>query len=287
VLVLDLGRPDRLMVAMTHFNFKSIFAWNVILYSGFFGIVAAYLWTMMDWKVKPFYKPAAILAFSWRLVLTTGTGSIFGFLVAREAYGQAVMAPLFIAMSFAYGLAVFILVLVASYRLTGRELGTGLINRLGRLLALFCAANLYFVALQHVTALYFAGRGAVEAWVLTGAGGLTLLFWLAQVGLGGVLPMAMGWGTCSHRRVVVPMAAALVILGGIAQVYIIIVGGQSWPLTLFPGMEVSSTFFDGQIHAYSPSLPEIVLGIGGFAIALLVTVVGATVLRFLPEGLAD
>ena len=29
VLMLDLGRPDRLIVAMTHFNFKSIFAMNI------------------------------------------------------------------------------------------------------------------------------------------------------------------------------------------------------------------------------------------------------------------
>ncbi|MCU7854887.1 MAG: polysulfide reductase NrfD, partial [Candidatus Thiodiazotropha sp. (ex Lucinoma borealis)] len=43
VLVLDLGRPDRLIVAMTEYNFKSIFAWNVILYSGFFAIVGVYL----------------------------------------------------------------------------------------------------------------------------------------------------------------------------------------------------------------------------------------------------
>ena len=35
VLVLDLGRPDRLIVAMTTYNFKSIFAWNIFLYVGF------------------------------------------------------------------------------------------------------------------------------------------------------------------------------------------------------------------------------------------------------------
>ena len=37
VLVLDLGRPDRLIVAMTTYNFKSIFAWNIFLYVGFVG----------------------------------------------------------------------------------------------------------------------------------------------------------------------------------------------------------------------------------------------------------
>ena len=43
ILVLDLGRPDRLIVAMTTYNFKSIFAWNIFLYSGFFVILAALL----------------------------------------------------------------------------------------------------------------------------------------------------------------------------------------------------------------------------------------------------
>ena len=33
VLVLDLGRPDQLIVAMTIYNFKSIFAWNIFLYT--------------------------------------------------------------------------------------------------------------------------------------------------------------------------------------------------------------------------------------------------------------
>ena len=34
VLVLDLGRPDRLLIAMTQYNFRSIFAWNIFLYTG-------------------------------------------------------------------------------------------------------------------------------------------------------------------------------------------------------------------------------------------------------------
>jgi Ni/Fe-hydrogenase subunit HybB-like protein len=44
VLVLDLGRPDRLIVAMTYYNFKSIFAWNIFLYTGFMAVVVVYLW---------------------------------------------------------------------------------------------------------------------------------------------------------------------------------------------------------------------------------------------------
>ena len=51
----------------------------------------------------------------WRLALTTGTGSIFGFLVARQAYDAAIMAPMFIIMSFAYGLALYLLVLMFTF----------------------------------------------------------------------------------------------------------------------------------------------------------------------------
>ena len=114
VLVLDLGRPDRLIVAMTYYNFKSIFAWNIYLYVGFLGVVVVYLWMMMERKMNRFTQAAGMTAFLWRLTLTTGTGSIFGFLVARQAYDAAIMAPMFILMSFAYGLAIFNLVLMAS-----------------------------------------------------------------------------------------------------------------------------------------------------------------------------
>ena len=86
VLVLDLGRPDRLTVAMTYYNFKSIFAWNIFLYTGFFAVVAVYLWMMMERRMNDYSKPIGMFAFIWRLTLTTGTGSIFGFLEIGRAH---------------------------------------------------------------------------------------------------------------------------------------------------------------------------------------------------------
>ena len=86
----------------------------LILYTGFFGIVGIYLWTMLDWQVEKYKRIAGTAAFIWRLVLTTGTGSIFGFLVSRQAYDAAIMAPMFIIMSFSFGLAIYLLVLMAS-----------------------------------------------------------------------------------------------------------------------------------------------------------------------------
>jgi [DsrC]-trisulfide reductase subunit P len=288
VLVLDLGRPERLTVAMTHYNFKSIFAWNIFLYTGFFAVVAVYLWTMFERRMNRHSGRVGLVAFVWRLVLTTGTGSIFGFLVARQAYNSALLAPLFIAMSFSFGLAVFLLVLIAACRGSGRALGEALLERLGRLLGVFVAAVLYFVAVYHLTNLYVARQYEVERFVLLEGGVYTALFWVGQVLVGSVVPLVLLFAPAFRRSGrAVTAAAACVILGGLAQIYVLILGGQAFPQLMFPGKEVTSSFFDGVVATYAPSLPEVALGVGGVALALALTAVALKALPFLPRSLAD
>ncbi len=287
VLVLDLGRSDRLIVAMTNFNLKSMFTWNVFLYSGFFALVGIYLWTMLDRSVKSWTKTAGTAAFLWRLVLTTGTGSLFGFLIARELYGTGLLAPMFIIMSFAYGLAIYLMVLAAAYAWTGRPLGDAVMLRLKTLLAVFVAAVLYFVAVHHLTNLYFAKAHAVEAFILRDGGAITSLFWIGQILIGCVIPLVILLTALGRQRSWLMIACALVILGGIAQMYVTIIGAQAYPLDMFPGFRASSSFFDGEVHAYTPSTPELFLGLGGVAVALLVTTFAVKVLRLLPVSLDD
>jgi molybdopterin-containing oxidoreductase family membrane subunit len=280
VLVLDLGRPDRLIVAMTHYNFKSIFAWNIFLYTGFFAVVAIYLWTMFERRMNGYTTRAGVAAFLWRLVLTTGTGSIFGFLVAREPYDSALLAPLFIVMSFSFGTAVFVLVLMAACRWSERPLADELLARLGRLLGIFVAAVLYFVAVHRLTNLYVARQLEFERFLLVDGGVYTALFWIGQVLVGGIVPLALVFAMRS--RAALAAAAACVVAGGLAQIYVIIIGGQAFPQQIFPGKEVSSSFFDGVVASYAPSLPELALGFGGVGLALALTLVGLKVLPFLP-----
>ena len=281
VLVLDLGRPDRLIVAMTNYNFRSIFAWNIFLYSGFMGLTAVYLWTLMERRANRWSKPAGIAALIWRLTLTTGTGLIFGFLVAREAYDAALLAPLFIAMSLAFGLAVFIPVTM----ICCAPLGDGPVRRLGRLLGVFVAAVLYFTVVQHLVKYNAVASAGVERFILFEGGAISALFWIGQVGLGEILPLALLFGSASRGRVLT--AAGLVILGGFAQLYVIIIGGQAYPLDLFPGMEITSSFFDGEISVYRPSLAEFGLGLGGCAVAAMIALIGLRILPFLPDTLTE
>jgi len=284
VIMLDLGRADRLVVAMTHFNPTSVFGWNVILYPGMFGIVAVYIWTLMEKRMYPYSKPVAVTAFIWRLLLTTGTGSIFGFLVARQAYQSAILAPMFIIMSFAWGLAVFMLVQKAMFAWNDMELHPAIRSRMKNLLGVFVAAVFYFVAVYHLTNIYFAKEVAFERFILVDGGIYPTLFWGGWLFLGTILPLAILYlPGISAMRGSVMAASLLVILGAFCQLYVFIIGGEAFPLEIFPGMTASSSFFDGQIDTYAPSLPEFLLGVSGIGIAFTMTVVGVRVLGFLPQ----
>jgi len=283
VLMLDLGRPERMIVAATHYNFKSVFAWNVFLYSGMFAIVGVYLWTLMEPRLGVWSKPAGLAAFAWRIVLTTGTGSIFAFLVARQVYGSALLAPLFIVMSFAWGLAVFLVVQSAMYVWNDRVVPPPLARRMRNLLGLFIVSVLYLTAVYHLTNLYFAKQVAFVRFILVDGGVYPLLFWGGYVLVGSLLPLVLIYHPRFGSARSMLAASLLVVAGAFALLYVFIIGGQAWPLEIFPGYRVESTFGDGHVAAYAPSVPELLLGIGGLGVAFLVTVVGVRVLRFLPQ----
>jgi molybdopterin-containing oxidoreductase family membrane subunit len=216
-------------------------------------------------------------------VLTTGTGSIFGFLVARQAYQSALLAPMFIVMSFGWGLAVFLLVQASMMAWNRQVLPPGVQRRLNRLLGVFVAASLYLVAIYHATNLYYARQHDFETFILRDGGIFPLLLWVGFVGIGSVLPMWLLF----QPRLATPrttlLAAAAIVLGAFAFLYVFIIGGQSFPLEIFPGHRVSSTFADGAVAHYVPRWPEWLLGFGGLAAAFVLTSIGVRVFDMLPR----
>ena len=153
------------------------------------------------------------------------------------------------------------------------------------LLGLFVAGVLYLMLVYHVTNAYFAKQVAFERfilrrrWRVSGA---------VLVGLCGRPAVSCRCSSSTIRdwegtRSVLA-ASLLTIAGALALLYVFIIGGQAWPLEIFPGYQTSSTFGDGQITAYAPRLPEWLLGMGGVAIALLITVIGLRVLPVCTRG---
>lgn len=297
VLILDLGRPEHLLdVPPIQFLYNSmparwshsVFGWNFVLYTGFMAIVIVYLWFTLVKRHNKYVKAVGLLGFVWRLALTTGTGLIFGFLVAREAYDAAILAPMFIVLSFAYGLALFCLILIPAYAWTGRELGDVIVNRLRSLLGIFVAAALYFVIVFNLTNLYSAAKAdGIQDFLLFGGNSYSQAFWIGQILLGTLLPLGLTLLPGFKSRGALVVASVLVVIGGLSQMYVTIVGGQAFPMDMFPGKVVESIIGDGSIAEYSASLYEILLGLAGFAITIFLAIFAMNTIRILPASLAD
>lgn len=283
VLVLDLGRPERLVISATTYNFSSIFAWNMILYTGLFAVGGLYLWMLLERRFNRHAGKVGLLAFTWRIILTTGTGSILGFLVARQAYSSAVIAPLFIALSLAWGLAAFWVAFAAFEAGRGRPIDPAFARRLGRLLGLFVIVVLWLAAIYHATNMYWARQAAFERFILLEGDPYPALFWGGFVVLGSLLPLGLVYSPTLASPRATLAASVLVILGALAFVYVFIIGAQAFPLEIFPGYVASSDFSDGIVDPYAPSLPEVLLGLGGVAAAALVTALGARLLPILAD----
>lgn len=285
VLVLDLGRPDRLIVAMTTYNFRSIFAWNIFLYTGFLFVGIWYLWMMMETRFNRLVSVAGRVALVWRIVLTTGTGSIFGFLVGRNALDTALLAPLFVALSLVLGTAVTLLVLVLLHRWRSTLLNDQLLSSLQRLLLWFLLALAYFSIVHHLTNLYVTEHHEVERYTLLG--NISGMFWLGHVVIGVLLPLYL----LAHRSLRITqirrlvLSSVLAIVGGLALLYVVIIGSQSTPQLLFPGKTViASHFGDAGFPSYEPSGWEWGLGLGGVGLAILLYLILLRVLPLLPES---
>jgi molybdopterin-containing oxidoreductase family membrane subunit len=167
-------------------------------------------------------------------------------------------------------------------------LGDVVMNRLRYLLAVFIAGVLLLEGARHFTGLYIAQRSGVENFILFGGGIYTQLFWVVQILLGSLLPLGLIFcRKLANNRTALLVAAAFTIIGSFAQVYVILIGGQAYPLSLFPGAEVSSDYFDGAFNSYMPSIWELMLGMGGVALTLVMVTIGVKVLRFLPDSLSD
>jgi len=275
------------VVAMTTFNFKSIFAWNIFLYSGFMAVIAIYLWMMFEARYNKFIGKVGAFAFAWRVTLTTGTGSIFAFLVAKEAYG-ALSAPLFIALSLLMGTAIFYKILFWMDRGLGVPLGAEIISRFRKLLIYFIFTVLYITVLAHLTSLYITKNHDFEFFLLFSENIYAFLFWVGQIGLGTIIPLVILYNKkLSKSALGILLASILVILGGFIMLYIIIISGQAYPLDLFPGYNESSTFYDGAISAYTPSIYEVMLGLGGVGISAAIYIFAIMVLDFTPKNLGD
>ncbi|MBI5179640.1 MAG: polysulfide reductase NrfD [Nitrospinae bacterium] len=282
-IILDWGKPERILIPFYSMNPRSMFSLNGMLYSTYIGICFVYLWAMFNDKEK-LVKLLGFVAVFWAVLVHSGTGAIFGFVGARELYHSPLLPPSFISAALSSGTALMIIVLYLTFRWTGRTLDEALLKKLGFYLAMFIAVVAYFVFIENVTRSYWPANYEVQKFLLLSANKYSLVFWLGMVGCGLVFPFLILINPATGKSIGWILAAsALVIIGVLAERYVIVIPGQVLPMELFPGMTVTSEFQDGVVNDYSVSLTEALFGLGIAGFVFFLYVVALRFFELVPE----
>ncbi|MDH5541724.1 MAG: polysulfide reductase NrfD [Nitrospinota bacterium] len=280
-IILDWGRPERLFIPFFHFQPRSMFSLNGVLYSVYMGIGIVYLWAMFAEK-KKLEKLLGISAVFWAVLVHSGTGAIFGFVGARELYHSPLLPPSFIAAALSSGTALMILVLLATFRYSERYLDMKIVLKLARYLAGFIMIVTYFLFVENITRSYIPKNYELQHFLLFDGGKISLIFWLGMVGLGNIFPLLLLLSPAGKSVKWIIVACVMVVIGVLAERYIIVIPGQVLPLELFPGYNITSSFQDGLLANYCVSTAEILFSVGIGALVLLIYLFAIKFFEMLP-----
>lgn len=257
-ILLDLGRPDRMIFLLRHWRVQSPLIWDVAVVNGYLliSLTYGYFGTRADLvraagafpSRRPLYhllalgyldlspraiardqrvlRVLAIVGLISAIALHTVTAWILGLVKARPGWYGAIMAPLFIVSATVSGLALLLTSVVFCRRVLRLPIESRVIHGLARLLAFAIPVLGYFLFAELLTVLYAREPAALRVFDEMMFGRYALVFW-ANLVLGLVVPMTILSVVFLARPaaadVWIGIAAGLVVAGVLAERWNIVV----------------------------------------------------------------
>lgn len=278
-IAVDLGRPEKFWRLFMFFflnNMTSMFAINGILYGGYFVISLFYFGVILAGNTM-LTRIMGIVAVCWAVLVHMGTGAIFGFIEAREAWFSPIKPLEFLSAALTSGMALLIVVTIATFKLTGRDLKNEIINSLARMLMVFIILLFILIAVDKLTHLYAPARDATM-YMLSGP--FSWIFWFLQIGLVVVIPLAILINAKWRNNITAVVIASLsVVIGVFFERYFLVIPGAAYPMAFYPGT-IEGVY--GAVGYFPIQITEIGLAIGIFAMLALMFILGLRYLEALP-----
>jgi len=278
-IALDLGRPEkswRLFMFFVMNNMRSMFALNGILYGGYFVIGVIYLGTIFADK-HHLIKMMGRIAIGWAAMVHMGTGAIFGFIATRPIFFSPIKPFEFLSAAMVSGLGLLIIMVVATFKFTKRNLNKDIIFSLSRLLRNLIIVLVVLVLIDKLTHLYPPDREAT-IWLLTGP--YSWIFWLVQVGFAYVIPLVILFHPRYGKNFKGVIAAAFfVVIGIFGERFSLIIPGTAYPLPFYPG-KIEGIW--GMAGSFPITPVELFMSIGIFTLMGLLFLVGLKNLELMP-----
>lgn len=280
VIIVCKGRPEKVWrLFMLGFlnNMTSMFAVNSLLYPIYMIIGIFYLGLLL--ARSQFARFVGPFALAWAMLVHGGTGAIFGLISTKHAWYTPLRPFEFIAAAMTSGLALLIIVLVLTLRLTGRRIDADLIRSMGRLLIMCIIGLCLIVFVDKLTHGYAIDPSPV---LFLLAGPFAWIFWGVQVLLAYVVPLVLLFLPATGRTVSgIVVASASAVVGIFGERVFLLIPGMALPSHYWPTGHVEGIY--GAVGQYPVMPVETLISVGIFALLGLLYLLGLKFLDLLPN----
>jgi molybdopterin-containing oxidoreductase family membrane subunit len=269
-ILVDLGQPMRVFNVPLYPTLNSVLFWDMIVLSGYLFLNVVIGWNVLEAErnqthYQMWLKPLIYLSIPWAISIHTVTAFLYAGLPGRGFWMTAILAPRFLSSAFAAGPALLILLCLVIRKISNFDPGREQIQSLAKIVAYAICINVFFFLCEVFTVFYsnipehmdhlkylfvgLQGKDAYVPWMWTS---------MALMALGIILlvnPL-----TRKHEGILA-VACVTVIVG-------------TW-IDKGMGM-ISGGFVPNPLHQaneYIPSIPEIIITIGVYAIGFFVLTV--------------
>ena len=269
-IFVDMGQPTRVLNVMLYPTPHSLMFWDMVSLMGYLVLDALISHVTLAAErnaVAPprWIKPIIILSIPWAVSIHTVTAFLYSGLAARPFWMTAVLAPRFLASAFSAGPALLILFCLVLRRLTRFDAGREPIQRLAIIVTYAMLINVFFVLMELFTAFYSNIPEDAEhfKFLYVGlAGNATLVPWMWASAALSIAALVLLVNPKTRHNETTLAAACVAVFAGLwieKGLGLIIAGFEPSPL--------------GQVTVYTPTLPEILISIGIYALGLLLITV--------------
>ncbi len=158
-IIVDLGKPMRLLNVLLYPTPNSILFWDMIVLNGYLFINIIVGWNVLDAERKGVHyqewlKPLIYLSIPWAVSIHTVTAFLYAGLPGRHYWLTAIMAARFLASAFCSGPALLILLSYVVKKFSKFDPGKEAIDRLSIIMTYAMIISIFFVGLEFFTAFY-------------------------------------------------------------------------------------------------------------------------------------
>lgn len=194
-VIVDLGRPDRLINIIKYPTPNSVLFWDMIVLNVYLLLNIVIGWVVLESErnqVKPpnWVKPLILLSIPWAPSIHTVTAFLYAGLPGRGFWLTAIMAPRFLSSAFAAGPSLLILLALLVRKYTKFDPGREQIQSLAKIVTYAIIINVFFFFCEvftvyysqipdhmlHFQYLFFGieGKGWLVPWMWFAIGGMTV-----------------------------------------------------------------------------------------------------------------